>query len=204
MLGPALVQQYPEDFSAYIGFGQAVNMRENEQYGFEKLSEIAANSENLETIKRLAPHPPAGPFDENFITQLAQVRQWQVRYGLAMGSDLRTIWRIATSPFYSLRERLAFAALGESVLDYQAPIFRAMFDDIDVRDFGLEFEIPIFIIMGDRDYQTPHTLARAYFEEISAPYKAFFLIEDGGHGAHHDNPAAFNRVLIEEVLPVVK
>ena len=201
VLGSALAQAYPQYFSAYIGLGQVINMRENERVGFEMLLDAASGGRNIDVIEALYPYPPYGSFDESFIDRMAQVRGWQVRYGLAMGSDFRTIWLIFTYPHYSLREKWYF--MNPNMLNYHEPIMRALFDEIDVRDFGVDFEMPVFIIMGDRDYQTPHILARDFFDTITAPHKEFFLIPDAGHAAHHDNRDEFNRILIDVIRPIV-
>jgi len=193
VLGAALVQAYPQYFNAYIGLGQVVNMRENERVGFEKLLQAAPELETL------APYPPDRPFDEAFISALTEVRRHQVRHGLATGTELSSILTLMTSPYYPLRER--FLPLNN--LHYQKPLLRFLFDEFDLRNFGTNYEMPVFFISGARDYQTPYRLAQSFLEEITAPHKAFFLIPDAGHGAMHDNPIEFNRILLEIIRPKI-
>jgi len=201
-LGVALVQSYPQYFSAYIGLGQVVNLRENERIGFEALLESARSNEDSEVLKEieaLAPYPPTGAFNESFIVQLSEVRKRQIEYGIATGNEILDI--ALASPYYTQEEK---GYLTANILMYQLPLIRFLYDEYDIHKFfGTSFEIPVFIIMGDRDFQTPHTLARSLFEEISAPQKAFFLIPDAGHGAMLDNKAEFDRVLLEEIKPLV-
>jgi len=201
-LGTALVQSYPQCFSAYIGLGQVVNMRDNERIGFEALlaaARLKGDCEAIKNIEALAPYPPSGPFNESFVAKLMEVRKWQVEYGIATGNEIDSI--ALESPYYSPQEK---EYLSVNILKYQLPLLKFLCDEYDVhRFFGSSYKMPVFIITGDRDYQTPHTLARSFFEEISAPYKAFFLIPNAGHGAMLDNKAEFNRVLLEEVRPRV-
>jgi len=201
VLGAALVQNHPYYFNAYIGVGQVVNMIQNEQLGFEALLEevLARGNENhLQEVKALAPWPPNRYFDEEFIAHLFEVRQWQVRYGLATGGELGFVWNIMTSPYYSIRERLQLARINP--YDH-LPLFQFLFDQFDLRHFGTHFEQPVFFLSGDRDFQTPYELARDFLEEVTAPHRAFFLIPDAGHGAMHDNPAVFNDILLHEIRP---
>ena len=204
-LGTALVQSHPRYFSAYIGLGQVVNANENERVGYEALLEAAMAKgceEDIKAIKALAPHPPSGAFNESFVVQVGAVRTWQTKYGIATsGNESKIKSLLSESPYYSPEEKEYF---NTNFLHYQLPLLRFLFEGYDIRNFfGTTFEIPVFIIMGDRDYQTPHTVARDFYEEISAPYKAFFLIPDAGHGAMQDNKDEFNRVLLEEIRAAI-
>lgn len=46
----------------------------------------------------------------------------------------------------------------------------------------VEYQVSFYNINGDRDYQTNYKLAQEYFEEVSAPYKQMFIMEDITHG----------------------
>ena len=46
----------------------------------------------------------------------------------------------------------------------------------------VEYQVSFYNINGDRDYQTNYKLAQEYFEEVSAPYKQMFIMEDMTHG----------------------
>lgn len=202
VLGTALVQAYPQCFSAYVGVGQAVNTHDNERVGFEALLEAArakGDVSDIQAIEALEPYPPLGAFGKDVIEKVWAVRMLQDKYGLATSGAGAEI--ISASPYYSQKEKEYFEV---DIFKYHMPIFEFLFDKLDVRNFGTTFEIPVFIIMGERDYQTPHTLARDFFEEISAPYKAFFLVADAGHNTMHENKAEFNRILIEEIKPMIR
>ena len=203
VVGTALVQTYPQYFSAYIGVGQAVNFREAEHIGFEALLQAVrdgGNGNHIASVEALAPYPPNRPFDEDLLSQMFEVRLWQTRYGLAWGGGFRTTFLALTSPHSSSQ---ASQWLARDNTRYHIPLFRFLVDEFDARDFGTTFEIPMFFIMGEWDYQTPHIVAREFYEEISAPHKAFFLIPNAGHGAMHDNAPEFNRVLLEEIRPLI-
>jgi len=200
-LGAALVQSYPENFTAYIGLGQVVNALENERVGFEALlaaAEAKGISEDIEAIKALSPHPPTGAFNESMMAQIGAVRGWQTKYGIATsGREPKMKAILESSPYYTSEEKGYFSI---NFIKYQLPILKFLLEGYDVRNFyGAPFEMPVFMIMGENDYQTPHTMARKFFDEISAPHKEFFLIPNAGHGAMQDNKEEFNRVLLEDI-----
>ena len=80
-----------------------------------------------------------------------------------------------------------------------------LFDELmifDLKKFGLQFEVPIFIFQGDTDILTPTELAKAYYDEIEAPYKEFVLIKNAGHLACFARADQFLKELIERVRPL--
>ena len=55
------------------------------------------------------------------------------------------------------------------------------FASFSIKD-KVEYQVSFYNINGDRDYQTNYKLAQEYFEEVSAPYKQMFIMEDMTHG----------------------
>lgn len=61
----------------------------------------------------------------------------------------------------------------------------------DVRDYGLEYQMPVVFLSGACDWITPAEVTRTYCEEIQAPWKAFDTLEACGHAPQLDNPKEF-------------
>jgi len=197
VLGSALVQTYPQLFSVYIGVGQAVNMREGEQLAFKMILERAkeaGRNKDIKAIESLAPYPPK--FDDGFEKKLMKVVKWQAKYDLAVKPKFRHLLLFLRSPFYTRKEKGYYL---KEILSYQEPLLRYLLDDFELRNYGLEYEMPVLYIFGDKDFRTPHTVAKVFYDEISAPIKDFILISNAGHNVMHDNPTEFNRVLLESL-----
>ena len=62
--------------------------------------------------------------------------------------------------------------------------------------------MPIVFVQGEHDSNTPAVLAKAYFDEISAPHKVYVAL-DAGHAAPVSAPAAFIAALHTHVRPLV-
>jgi len=60
-----------------------------------------------------------------------------------------------------------------------------------------DYEIPVFYILGDRDFQAPHTIASRYFDSINAPNKKMFIIKEAGHFMMLDQPKLFTNALAD-------
>ncbi len=86
---------------------------------------------------------------------------------------------------------------------YQGDLMRFLLEDYDARNYGTEYSIPVYYIMGENDYQTPYPIAEAFFEEITAPVQHFFSVPDAGHFTMLDNKTEFDRILLEEIRPTL-
>ncbi|MDD6070896.1 MAG: alpha/beta hydrolase, partial [Clostridiales bacterium] len=84
-------------------------------------------------------------------------------------------------------------------VDYSVYMNFLMSDEFD--KFSLidktEYKIPYYNINGDRDYQTNYKLAQNYFDEIDAPYKKIYLMENTTHGLLESKSEEFSEILHE-------
>jgi len=196
-IGTALVQTYPQYFNGYIAVGQTINRDLSRPVAFAALLEAARQGGNdrhisqIEALESWAGYPWSGALT-------GEIRQWQARYGQAnTGSDLRAILDIMTSPYYSVRDKTYFM---RNFQRWSTPLGGGTFN---ARDFGDVYSVPVFYIMGVRDFQTPYPVARDFFDEIIAPHKGFFSIPDASHDVFRENHEELTRVLIEEIRPVL-
>jgi pimeloyl-ACP methyl ester carboxylesterase len=60
-----------------------------------------------------------------------------------------------------------------------------------------EYQIPVYYIMGGKDWLTPFVLAREHLSRIRAPHKKFYLIPGAGHATMIDQPELFYEALSE-------
>ena len=77
-----------------------------------------------------------------------------------------------------------------------------IYQDFDARQVGLSFEVPVFIFQGEKDINTPVSLAREYLNDIKAPAKAFAMIPSAGHNTLAFAPEVL-ALLNTHVRPVV-
>ena len=190
VLGTALAQEYPQDYSAYIGVGQIISTTEDRIIGYEAVLEAAHEKGNKRDIQALE------QLDPNINEHFWEIRPYLNKYNLAEDLSLRLIMRAFTSPYYGLKDLMYY--LNVNILYYQEPIF-SFLNNFEIRDWNTHYEIPVFYIMGERDYTTPYSLAKEFFEEISAANKEFFSIPDAGHIPMLDNKNEFNRIILEVI-----
>ena len=205
VLGSALVQTYPDDYSAYLGVGQVVNFIDNETVGYNAVLEAArkaGNKKDIAELESLSPEWPMRTYNERFFKIIERIRKLQFKYKLATGTGLELVFLALCSPYSRSREINNYFDL--KIVFYQEPIMHYLVDEYDLRKFGTEYKMPVFYLMGENDFQTPYPVAKDFFQEIKSPVKTFFSIPDAGHMTMLDNKKEFTRVLLKEILPVVK
>lgn len=189
ILGSIYIRKYPENVEAYIGTGQVISILENERIGFMKLKEVVSlqgKKRDLKKIENLKNFPY-----ENFHENIYKVRKLQNKYKLSCGG-LREIKIAIKSKMFGFRDLIAIIKSIKINSELRE----------DIRPFelckeGIDYKVPIFYILGDRDWQTPYTIAVDYFDKIIAPKKKLYILKDSGHFTMLDNKLGFKNALYE-------
>ncbi|WCF06019.1 alpha/beta hydrolase [Paenibacillus thiaminolyticus] len=198
VLGSLFVQAYPEMVKAYIGVGQVVNMLDNERIGFDKAlaaARAAGNRKDTEALLRMEPYP-LPEFTEEWYKAMLKLRKYQGKYKLAAGPSFELVASALCSPFYSFRDTSIFFK-AKSMGEGQYYIWKYLVESFDLPALGAAYQVPVFYIHGERDWQTPYTLARDFFSTIEAPLKQFYSIPDAGHVTMLDQETRFSGALMD-------
>ena len=187
--GANLVQEYPDYYECFIGAGQLVDYLENEKAFIQEALKWAQG--DRETVNRINRLNPTNPTVEYFNERNRLMNKYG--YGMmAKGRDYNLLFSVIFHPYYSLWDWMK----------YHNTDMRVYYDFLcseELTAFSLkgktEYKMPYYNINGDQDYQTNYKLARDYFEQISAPRKAFFLMENMTHGLLESDSKGFSKIM---------
>jgi proline iminopeptidase len=203
VVGVNVAKRRPEWLHAYVGVGQAVNMRENERLSYQfALSEARRrnDAEGLKALQSLAPYPPAGSMPLDIILKQ---RSFVTKYGGfmhdAQGDEKFSALSIV-APEYTLGD-LRHQFNGESTM-FTLKYLMDPLMQVDLPALGYDFRTPVFMVNGRYDQETPQQLASDYFRHIRAPYKKMIWFDRSGHMPYLEEPAKLSRFLIDEVRPL--
>ncbi len=188
VIGLNLARKYPEDYAAYIGMGQVINLKKGDQIARDRMCQLAKEAGDEGTVKA----EEAIPFDsEKGYTggwnDMIKHRILMVKYRI---NDHDTIY-----------ENQAIAKYDDyKALDWVGPVFRdgnKLFSALMGTDFTrvTEFKIPMYIMAGRYDYNTANPLVAEWFKTISAPKKEFFWFENSGHSPQWEEPERFGEAV---------
>jgi pimeloyl-ACP methyl ester carboxylesterase len=190
-----MLKRRPELFSAFVGTGQLVNMRRNEEYNYRRQLEQAerrGHQEALQALRAIGP-PPYSEF-----SSLLTLRKWTDLLTEGDGDPLQPRPTPLAPDFTaddipSMQQGAAFTRK-ELLEELNA---------IDLPSLGPTFTVPMFFFVGTHDQQTPIELAEEYFATISAPSKGFVRFEGCHHFVVMNRPDLFLRELLTHVRPLL-
>jgi pimeloyl-ACP methyl ester carboxylesterase len=197
-LGTLYAFHHPEKVAAYVGIGQVTDMPKGERLSYDFGLTQAMARGNEKAVKELrAIGPPPHTVDEMLIS-----RDWVERFGGAFHADLSTgklIWAALNTDEANLVDLILFGRSNRFSLEHLWP----QFSQLDLTVYKV-FKTPVVFLLGRYDRQVPATLAASYFEAIEAPHKRLIWFEQSAHHPPFEEIEKFNKVMIEEVLPVVR
>lgn len=187
--GANLVLEYPMYYECFIGAGQLVDCLENEEAFKQEAYIWAQNDEEmLNLVDQLTP-------DNATVEHFSLKNKIMQKYGydmMAKGVDYNLISTIIFNPYYSISDLIQFLNTDMSTyLDFYSS---AEFASFSLKD-KVEYQVPFYNINGDKDYQTNYKLAQEYFEEVNAPYKQMFIMEDMTHGLLESASEGFSEIV---------
>ena len=198
-LGTIYAYEHPENVAAYIGVGQVADMPAGETLSYRfalKEAEAHNNQKAIRELERIGLPP-------HTVNEMLVSRGWVEHFGGSFHADLNTgdlILAALQTDEASWIDLIKFGQGNGFSLTHLWPEFRGL----ELDEQQVQFEVPIFFLLGRYDYQVPAVAARAYFEKLTAPHKELVWFEGSAHDPPFEQPDQFNQVLLEKVLPVVR
>lgn len=187
--GANLVLEYPEYYECFIGTGQLVDYEENEE-AFRQEAILWAEGDE-ETLKFVAQLTPGNITMEHISARNEIMKKYD--YGMMVnGSDYNLVTTIIFNPNYSIVDWINY-------FKRDMGVYSDFFASEEFASFSLkgrvDYQVPFYNINGDRDYQTNYKLAQEYFDEVNAPYKQMFLMENMTHGLLESDSKGFSEMI---------
>lgn len=206
LLGLLTVHKYPDLYYAYVGSGQMVNPNRGEKISFAYVLQKANDTNNKKALKELLSINSQNTYltidtENKWFDYIKKQRKWLISLGgeIYNQNNYSLLFNSKTlfSPEYSL---LDFIKFGQgSVFSLKSMWPEVM--NIELDKTTTNFEIPIFFLQGEHDYNTPTELVKEYFNSINAPEKQLVLFEKSAHHPMYEEPKKFENVLVFQILP---
>lgn len=193
VLGVHLIKRRADLVSAYVGTGQLVNKRRNEELNYRRQISQAERSGNAEALSALrAIGPP--PFADREALKI--LRQWADVLAEG-GGDPAQPCPTPIAPGYS-RDEVPALMRGA---DFSRRKLYDELETVDLLSLGTTFDMPFFLFHGTDDQATPLELAQEYFASIRAPHKELVRFEGCHHFVVMNRPRDFLEALVTKVIP---
>ena len=194
-LGVLYASRFPDKVAAYVGSGQIGNSMAGEaaSYAFALAeAEHLGNRKVVAKLRAIGPPPHTG---RELLTERFCLSRIQ--------GDMRPsyLWKTATTlfgaPEFSLLDLPNLRSIPFSI--------NAMWNEVSRIDLTTQvpaLTMPILFFLGRNDHVVPSDVSAAYFDIVKAPSKRLVWFEESGHEPFVDEPAKFNRAMVELVRPL--
>lgn len=192
------VSQHPEKVSAYVGIAQVADVPEGRRLSYDFALSEAKNRGNAKAVSEMEAigPPPYASVDERLA-----IGRWVERFGGIFHTNLSTgklIWTALNTDEANLLDLIRFGQGNRfSLVQLEHEISR-----LNLSEHYRSFKVPIFFLLGRYDKHVPAILAERYFEKIEASCKRLVWFENSAHNPPFEEPARFNHILNEAVLPI--
>ena len=196
--GTAVGSQYaithPDQVAAYIGVGQLVSF-DSEVYSYEDALQKAIASGDDTSAMEFAYQEF---LDDKTLMNMLKLRGQVSEYHISEKSDNNnTPWFAIKSPYMGIDDIRWFLKQVESTEDFIS-LNKNLFDyimGIDVREYGMNYQVPVGFMSGSDDWTTPVKYTSDYYDLITAPEKQMQLIDGCGHYPQYEDPESFCETL---------
>ncbi|MFO1015250.1 MAG: alpha/beta hydrolase [Caulobacteraceae bacterium] len=184
VLGANLIHQRPDLYSGYVGASQPVSGPRGGPLGWRlglEAAKVRGDAAGVAALTRVGPGPYAA-FADFLVRQ-----QYTNPPGMPLSPAEAAASAQVAAVFQAPPPDTTYMAKGLPPQDGMAVFMAtqtAVFQEAarwEIRDLGPRFEVPVFVIQGELDYNCPASLAREWIGEITAPKKAYAEIPACSH-----------------------
>ncbi len=189
LLAVLLIQKYPQHVAAYLGMRQFVDGPENERISYDF---CLSEARRLGDAKAVADLERIGcPVDGMFRSQKDMMVQRNLLacYGGAIYQFHKPLitgilLEILASPEYRLWHFPAYSNGSYSSLDR---LWREVVS-AHLIETAKSLPVPVFLLEGRHDWNTPVALAQTWYDQLQAPKKEWFWFEESAHSPIKEEP----------------
>lgn len=202
-LGMRTIKKYPELYYAYIGIGQVSNQQKSEEMSYDFVYNKAKETNNTNAIKQLEKigRPKNGVYRNPSKSMMVE-RKWVSNFGgAAVGFTQKDFMRIFIMPMLTFKEYRTKDKFNyvKGMNKTQKIIWETLMNE-QLNDIVKEVKVPVYILQGVNDYQTVYSLAKSYFDSLSAPKKEFISFTNSAHMLPYNKEIdKFHDILINKI-----
>ncbi len=196
VIGTLAAQRSPELFSAYVGTGQMVDPFATDKLMYAESiadAEARGDSGTADTLRAMGPPPYDDTLD--YPVAIASNPKW---LNFDHGADYSASSEYPMSLFvseYTLIEQLrGMAAIAETY-----HVLYPQLADTDFRTQVPRLDVPVYLVEGRHEAAGRETLAKEWFQGLSAPSKEYLYFVHSGHTPPYDEPGRFADLMLKVV-----
>lgn len=201
LLGMKAVDNYPNDYIAYITVSQVADPIQSDNIAYNSLLEAAkekGSTKDVDKILSIDRVTKDNLLDLDFTKRTNELIQLSIKYGgLYYQASFLKMLKISLLPILTLKE-YKFKDKIRAIKQHEKRIL--FYYQNNLIDSITKIEIPIYFIHGREDYIINYNLTKEYFQKLEAPKKEFFTFDKSAHFPPFEEAEKFNDIIVNQIL----
>lgn len=204
VLGVCYLQKYPETIKAYVGMGQFINGDLNEKMSYDFVVDYAKKHNNKKALSDLEKigAPIKGIYNGDWFDSMMIQRDYMTKFGGGCYKEKESIFTSVLIPFFASHEYPIVPGLYRYAKgSYHC--LRKLWKEVVSLEFDKDvkkLQVPVYLFQGDHDQNTPTVLAKAWFDNLEAPYKEYVPFHESGHSPIKEEDELWGKTLVEKLF----
>lgn len=201
IIGTMAVQKFPDQFYAYIGAAQMVNIAKTDQYMYRYVLNAARKAGDDKLVSKLMASGEPPYYGEGMLNKYRLFLTSYAGYYRAENpfNEKNREWYTLSSMImlkeYSWLDRIRYF---QGLLKTY-PLVYSQLQDINFVTQANRLEIPVYYLIGKHDYTAK--FIEEYYQNLQAPSKELIWFEHSAHGEIWTEPDKFHDIMVNKVLP---
>ncbi|MBS1935039.1 MAG: alpha/beta hydrolase [Bacteroidetes bacterium] len=195
IVGLSLIQKYSEDYIAYIGISQVINLNQGMAITQSWLTKKAMKQKDTVTLQTLdkLKKGDSGVCKNPLECFMSQYELLSKYHGAVFNSNSDKETEKAMTKYDDYKNYDWNKGFLYSAVRLEKDMFSTDFSNL------AKIKIPVYFIEGRHDWNVPAVLVDKFVKQLNAPKKEIIWFESSGHGPLEEEPLKFNRTIIDIV-----
>lgn len=195
VLGMHLITKYPEDYAAYFGISQLIDINRSidlSRAWIKQQAEIKKDKKMLKLVAQLEKKDTAlckTPLD-CFLKKYEMLTEYG---GAIYKKESEAEIKIAETKYADYKNYDWLKGFLYSASRLGDAIFETDFTHIT------ELKVPVYFFVGRHDWSLPAVVTDDFFKKLTAPKKEIVWFEESGHECLEEEPDNFNKAIIDRI-----
>ncbi|MGY3779391.1 alpha/beta fold hydrolase [Isobaculum melis] len=193
-IGMKVLQAGQVEFSAYYGISQVVDVCLSEEALYQELYQLAAAEQNVKVLKQLTAMKEKSSFpSQDYIGKVKSRLVERYHGGVFFNSQVKFkfLKRLFRFKGYTLGEKMNYL---RGLLYSGRMLFPALLK-ANLYEGTLDFDIPIYLIHGEKDLQVSKETVTDFFHHIKSSDKQLVIFPNAAHSPHLEGKKQFMKLV---------
>jgi proline iminopeptidase len=195
VLGMHLINKYPEDYAAYFGISQIIDLNRSIELSREWIRQQAerkGDKKMLKLVERLQKKDTTLCKDalDCFYKKYEMLTEY---HGAIYKKESEAEIQIAETKYDDYKNYDWLKGFLYSASRLGNVIFETNFTNVT------QLKIPVYFFVGRHDWNLPAIVTEEYVNKLTAPKKEIVWFEQSGHECLEEEPENFNKAIVDRI-----